>query len=74
MSVPEKQLWRRGEVMAFLGLNSPQVTALIAAGSLVPFYVRKQGRALYKRENVMELVKGKQQQGSTESRPTKNNH
>jgi hypothetical protein len=55
-NAPEKALWRRGEVKRFLGINDRNVTDLVEAGSLTPFYIKKGKRAFYKRVEVLKLA------------------
>lgn len=65
MSLPEKLLLRRGEVMAALGLSKRQFRKLVEARVLVPRYLTEgadgekskgHAKAFYTRAAVLKLV------------------
>jgi predicted DNA-binding transcriptional regulator AlpA len=59
MSLPDKQLLRRGEVMAFLGISSEALSALVANGAVEAVQLGGK-RAFFKRDEVLALVRPKQ--------------
>lgn len=54
-----KDLWRRSDVIAFLGITKHEVTKLIQVGKLNPFSLRKGGRSYFLRMEVESLKRAK---------------
>jgi hypothetical protein len=57
MNLPDKQLLRRGEVVAFLGCSQEAFSALLASGALKAFHVSDGRRAFFTRDAVLALVR-----------------
>lgn len=55
MNLPDKQLLRRGEVMAWLGRGKDFFRKLVAEGRLTPVRVNGKGRAFFRRSEVLRL-------------------
>lgn len=56
MSLPDKQLLRRGEVCRALGIDRRIVAKMVDAGTLTPIYVRKGSYALFNRTQLERIV------------------
>jgi hypothetical protein len=64
MELPDKQLLRRGDVVAFLGIDQKAMTKMVRAGTLTARYIGGAGRAYFARTQVVKLadeMKGKTQ-------------
>lgn len=55
MNLPDKQLLRRGEVMAWLGLRKDAFSKLLKAEALTVVRVDGKGRAFFRRTEVLRL-------------------
>lgn len=66
MNAPDRMLWRRRDVMEFLGVSDQVMTQLVSAGTLNPVYLREGGRAFYCRNEVVRLARAPQTTESTE--------
>lgn len=71
MNLPEKQLLRRGEVRAYLGVDEHVMKQIIGAGTLTPVYLTgKKGRAFFKRVDVVKLTSASALPGGSQTNQT----
>lgn len=51
--LPYKRYIRRGHVIAYLGIDSREMTKLVESGVFTPRYLQGRGRAFFLREEVL---------------------
>jgi hypothetical protein len=51
--LPNKRYVRRGEVIAYFGIDKREMTKLVRAGVFTPLYVQGEGRAFFARAEVL---------------------
>lgn len=58
MSPEQKYLWRRRDVLEYGGITDYELRKLTGAGILVAVTVRENGRAYFKRVDVLRVLEG----------------
>jgi hypothetical protein len=51
--LPAKRYLRRGDIIAYFGIDGRDFTKLVSAGVLTAVYLQGRGRAFYRREEVV---------------------
>ncbi len=51
--LPQKRYIRRGEIIAYFGIDPREMTKLVAAGVFTRCYLQGQGRAFFRRDEVL---------------------
>jgi hypothetical protein len=51
--LPQKRYVRRGEIIAYFGIDKREMTKLVRAGVFTPLYIAGEGRAFFSRAEVI---------------------